>query len=99
MQGNFHRRTIVALTRIPFVLAFVVAVMACGTVHACPTCADGLAQNDPGHQSVAAGICYSVVFMMSMPYLILATFCSFAYLSIRRAQGRQALEGGDDQEV
>jgi hypothetical protein len=52
---------------------------------ACPTCKDGLAQNDPQGRSLAAGISYSILFMMSMPYLVLATFGSCAYLSIRRA--------------
>lgn len=53
---------------------------------ACPTCKEGLAQNDPQGQSIAAGYYYSILFMMSMPYIVLGTFGSLAYLSIRRAR-------------
>jgi uncharacterized membrane protein len=53
---------------------------------ACPTCKEGLAQNDPQGQSIAAGYYYSILFMMSMPYIVLCTFGSVAYFSIRRAR-------------
>jgi heme/copper-type cytochrome/quinol oxidase subunit 2 len=56
---------------------------------ACPTCKDGLAQNDPQGQSLAAGYYYSILFMMAMPFAILGTFGSLAYFSIRRAQKQQ----------
>jgi len=56
---------------------------------ACPTCKEGLAQNDPHGQSIAAGYYYSILFMMAMPYAILGTFGSLAYLSIRRARIQQ----------
>jgi len=59
---------------------------------ACPTCKDGLDQSDPQHQSVAAGFYYSILFMMSMPYLILGSFGYLAFVSIRRAKAAQALE-------
>jgi uncharacterized membrane protein len=58
---------------------------------ACPTCKDGLAQNDPQGQAIAAGFYYSILFMMAMPYLVLGTFASIAYYTIRRA--RQANGG------
>ena len=60
---------------------------------ACPTCKEGLAQNDPQGQALAAGYYYSILFMMSTPYIVLATFGSCAYYSIRRArQQREAAE-------
>jgi uncharacterized membrane protein len=58
---------------------------------ACPTCKVGVAQNDPHGQSLAAGYYYSILFMMSMPYIVLATFGSIAYYSIRRARKQQQL--------
>src|SRR6476469_6236064 len=61
---------------------------------ACPTCKEGLAQNDPHGQSLAAGYAYSVLFMMSMPYIVLCTFGSVAYYSIRRAR-RQPTEAAE----
>jgi hypothetical protein len=53
---------------------------------ACPTCKEGLAQNDPHGQSIAAGYYYSILFMMAMPFAILGTFGSLAYFSVRRAR-------------
>ena len=59
---------------------------------ACPTCKEGLAQNDPQGQSIAAGYYYSILFMMSMPYIVLGTFISVAYYSVRRARQKQVDE-------
>lgn len=58
---------------------------------ACPTCKDGIAENDPAAQSMAAGYFYSILFMMTMPFLILGSFISFAYWSIRK---RSRLDAG-----
>jgi uncharacterized membrane protein len=74
-------------------LVFALVLMLASVAAACPTCKDGLAQNDPHGQSIAAGYYYSIIFMMSMPYIVLCTFGSVAYLSIRRA--RQAKETGE----
>ena len=68
---------------------------------ACPTCKEGLAQNDPHGKALAAGYAYSVLFMMSMPYIVLGTFGTVAYFSIRRARENAAdsvdaqVEGGE----
>jgi hypothetical protein len=72
-------------------LAVVVALvlLLASVAAACPTCKDGLAQNDPHGQSLAAGYYYSILFMMAMPFAILGTFGSMAYLSIRRARLKQ----------
>jgi len=55
---------------------------------ACPTCKDGL--NTPAQQRMAVGFFYSILFMMSMPFAILGTFGTFAYLSFRKARLEQA---------
>lgn len=60
---------------------------------ACPNCKETL--SDPQNLSIARGYFYSILFMMSMPFAILGTFGSFAYLSIRRAR-RQQESGGDE---
>jgi hypothetical protein len=73
--------------------AVFVALVLAGVASACPTCSDGLAGADPHHQSIAAGFYYSILFMMSMPYLILGTFSYLAYRSIQRARGRNAAAG------
>ena len=66
--------------------AIVLALLIASVAAACPNCKEGLAQNDPHGQSIAAGYYYSILFMMSMPFAILGTFGSLAYLSIRRAR-------------
>ncbi len=70
-------------------LFFLLVCLAGGEAWACPTCKEGLAENDPAGQAMAAGYFYSILFMMSMPFLILGTFGSCAYWSIRRARGQQ----------
>jgi hypothetical protein len=56
---------------------------------ACPTCREGLADN-PAGQSLARGFYYSILFMMSMPFLILGTLGTVAYRSVRKAKVEQA---------
>ena len=56
---------------------------------ACPTCKEGLSETDPHGQAIAAGYYYSILFMMSMPFIILTTFGSFAYRAVKRAQKQQ----------
>lgn len=56
---------------------------------ACPTCREGLAENDPHGQSMAAGYYYSILFMMSMPFIILTTFGSVCYRTVKRAQAQR----------
>ena len=73
--------------RIALSLALVAALATAAV--ACPTCKDAIDQSDPQHQSLAAGYYYSILFMMSMPFAILGTFGSLAYLSIRRARVEQ----------
>jgi hypothetical protein len=70
--------------------AALVLVCLAGDASACPTCKDGVAENDPQLQSMAAGYYYSILFMLSMPVLILTSFGSMAYISVKRAQRAQA---------
>ena len=79
------------LTAVYASILLIVCVCLAGDALACPTCKDGLAENDPSTQAMAAGYFYSILFMMSMPFLIIGTFGSFAYLSIRKARQAEAL--------
>jgi hypothetical protein len=91
MRTRIQQRYEPAIVRWMLIALAVALVCLIATVAgAYPTCADSLAQSDPRGQSIAAGINYSILFMMAMPYTILATFCSVAYISIRRAQKKQA---------
>jgi hypothetical protein len=71
-------------------ILFAAADAAC----ACPNCKEGLAQNDPHGQSIAAGYYYSILFMLSMPFLIITTFGTFAYRSVKKAQAQRDAPSG-----
>ena len=73
------------------VAALFVLILA-SAASACPTCKEGLAQNDPHGQSVAAGYYYSILFMMATPYVVLTTLGACAYRAVKRAQAKQAEE-------
>jgi hypothetical protein len=60
-------------------------------VMACPTCKNGMSGADPVSVARASGYFYSILFMMSMPFLIVGTFGGAAYLSIKRAREREQL--------
>jgi hypothetical protein len=81
------------------IAALVVALvlMLASVAAACPTCKDGLAQNDPQGKAIAAGFYYSILFMISMPYVVLGTVGSLAYLSIRRARLANEAAGSESQ--
>ena len=76
-------------TTLVIALAITAFFLAVDSATACPTCKDGLAQNDPHGQAMAAGYYYSILFMMSMPFIILTTFGSFAYRSVKKAQAER----------
>ncbi len=69
----------------------IVLVLAQGLAEACPTCKEGLAASDPGHQSLVRGYFWSILFMMSMPFLVLGSLASYFYYEIRRARRRAAI--------
>jgi uncharacterized paraquat-inducible protein A len=86
MKTIYHQFEPLVVRWIVIAVTVVLVLLLASVAAACPTCKDGLAQNDPQGRSLAAGISYSILFMMSMPYIVLATFGSCAYLSIRRAR-------------
>ncbi len=69
--------------------ALLIVALCADAASACPTCREGLAENDPHGQSMAAGYYYSILFMMSMPFIILTTFGSVCYRSVKRAQAER----------
>lgn len=52
---------------------------------ACPTCKDGL-PGDPATSGMVRGYFWSIVFMMSMPFLILGGISAYFYYQVRRAR-------------
>ncbi|NOZ41055.1 MAG: hypothetical protein GXP24_12645 [Planctomycetes bacterium] len=85
-----HRPSWIPFVRVALPLLVIAVVLLTATdVMACPTCKDGLAASDPVSQAQARGFFYSILFMMAMPFVILGTFGSAAYWSIRKAREQQ----------
>jgi uncharacterized paraquat-inducible protein A len=91
MKAIYHQFEPVIVRWIVAALVVALVLLIASVAAACPTCKDGLAQNDPQGKAMAAGYYYSILFMMSMPYIVLGTFGSVAYLSIRRAKEKAAV--------
>lgn len=62
-----------------------IAIVLCCTVvlEACPTCKEGLADNGG---DMVNGYGWSIIFMMSMPFLIFTSLCSYFYYEIVKAR-------------
>src|SRR5580698_4139542 len=76
----------------PLCLALAVALALAGTASACPGCKNALLNDTEGGGNLVAGYFWSILFMMSMPFLLVATFGGSMYLSVRRARAQQAAE-------
>jgi hypothetical protein len=53
---------------------------------ACPTCKESLAQSDPARANLVRGYFWSILFMMSMPFLILGGLSALFWWEIRKAK-------------
>jgi hypothetical protein len=85
----FGSRTISTLRTAGLALALVLLVASFSA--ACPTCKDNLA-HDPASANLARGLYYSILFMISMPFLIFGSLCAYFYWEVCRARKRQAHE-------
>jgi hypothetical protein len=72
-------------------LALGLVLALAGVAAACPTCKDTLA-HDPAASNLARGIYYSILFMISMPFVIFGSLCGYFYWEVSRARKRQAAE-------
>jgi hypothetical protein len=83
------------LFRLAILIAIVAAAVCLADVAAaCPTCKDSVAQNDPQYQSMARGYYYSILFMLSMPFIIVTAFGTFAYRAYKQAETQRAATAG-----
>ena len=72
-----------------FALALLLTVALSGVAAACPTCKESLA-HDPAGMYLARGYAYSILFMLSMPPLILGSLLAYFYWEVRKAKAQQA---------
>lgn len=85
---------------ITFCLALAALLVCTALAEACPTCKDQLAA-DPAAYNIARGYFWSILFMISMPILILTGLGSYFYWEVRRAYAQQAIEdalAGEEQQ-
>lgn len=68
-------------------LSLIVALLLSSLATACPTCKESIGEHGG---NLVRGYQWSILFMMSMPFLILAGMSSMFYLDVRRARKRQA---------
>ena len=77
MGRKMRRRCLTAL-----LMLIVVFVLTEAVTLGCPTCKDGMSENP----NIARGYFWSILFMMSMPFLLIGTFSGYAYVLVRRAR-------------
>lgn len=53
---------------------------------ACPTCKDTIEANDPARANLVRGYFYSILFMLSMPFLIFTSLCGYFYYEVCKAR-------------
>ncbi len=87
---------LLSICRAAALLALVVCLaLAADVALACPTCKDQLA-HDPGAANIARGYAISIVFMLSMPPLILGGLFSYFYWEVRKARRALAQQRGSE---
>ena len=64
-------------------------VLSTAPAQACPMCANALQSEGAGN--LAQAFQYSILFMLSMPYLLLGAFGLLCYRLVRKAQAQQSL--------
>jgi hypothetical protein len=74
-------RVVTSLVRV-LVLALVVACA--GTASACPNCKEALAEQKGDAARLKDGYYYSIIFMVSMPFLLLGTGTFFVVRAVKR---------------
>ena len=89
MNSNSSQTFLLRTAKATLVVMLLLLVVP-AAVSACPTCKDGIAQDGGGH--MARGYQASIIFMMSMPFLILGGLSTYFYLEVRRARRRQLSE-------
>ncbi len=92
---NPNTLRIFSVTRRTLAVLLVVAVVSLVLVQpvlACPTCKEAIAENGQSQEGLVRGYFWSIVFMMSMPFLIFAGLGYYFSSQVRRARAAELLE-------
>lgn len=71
-------------------LAVILVALMVGDALACPMCKAALGSHDSGHGDLVGGFFWSILFMLSMPFLIFGSLSTYMYMLVRRARREQA---------
>ena len=69
--------------------ALVIVCLCATCLQACPTCKDAVAEG-PQHANIIRGYFWSILFMMSMPFLIFGSLATMFYQQVRKARAAEA---------
>lgn len=67
-------------------LVLVSALVFCAAAEACPGCAEAQAGQGAERAGIVRGYMYSIIFMLSMPFLIFGSFGIYVYRHVRRTK-------------
>ncbi len=56
---------------------------------ACPSCKESLGHSDPARANVVRGYFWSILFMMSMPFVILGSLGALFWWEVRKANAQK----------
>lgn len=74
------------LTRLVPIIALAVLLVAADAAWACPTCKEALASADGDNANMVRGFFWSILFMMSMPFLLIGIFSAVMYRAVKKAK-------------
>jgi len=67
-------------------LVLVSAMAFCAVAEACPGCAEAQAGQGAERSGIVRGYMYSIIFMLSMPFMIFGSFGLYVYRHVRRTR-------------
>lgn len=85
IQAMFAKYSTVVLA---LIISVAVWFMLSDVAHACPTCKDTLADSSGAERDLASGYGYSIVFMLSMPFVLVTSIGLYFYWEVRKARAR-----------
>lgn len=83
-RGRWIRGLLIGAT-----VALLVAVVDAAVAEACPGCKAALANGGSRYGNLVSGYFWSILFMMSMPFLLLGSIGSYFWWEVRRAQAER----------
>lgn len=72
----------------------IMVVSVASLAEACPLCKQALNNTEQPAGDIAGGYFWSILFMMSMPFLLLGSFSGYMYLAVRKARRELAARQG-----